>query len=156
MTCAAVPNAQMGTWRCSNLYLPFHSLLEVMIYPGSLGTGSDGAFRCQCSGDSAVCPSAVWQRQLIRSVIRVLAVITCTGSACSVLGAHEQVMDSPTCLPLFHLVQGVGWSVNEHTGKQGKAWCNIRGMLKESDKDVHAADWLDVHYWPLDMEDLLM
>lgn len=29
-------------------------------------------------------------------------------------------------------------------------------MLKESDKDVHAADWLDVHYWPLDMEDLLM
>lgn len=146
----------MGMWRGSNLYLPCHSLLGVRIYPGSLGTGSCGAFRCQCSGDSVAFPSTAWQRQLIRSVIRVLAVITCTGSACSVLGTHKQFMVSPTCLPLFHLVQGIGWSVNEHTGKQWKAWCNIRGMLKKSDKGMHAADWLNVHYWLLDMKNLLM
>lgn len=97
VTCADVPNAYMGTWRGTNLYLPFHSLLGVRMYPGHLSTGLDGAFRCQCSGDSVVCPSAVWQRQLIRSVIRVLAVIMCTGSACSVVGTQEQVMASPTC-----------------------------------------------------------
>lgn len=31
----------------------------------------------------------------------------------------------------------------------------IKGMLWKSDKDMHAADWLDLHYQMLDMKNFL-
>lgn len=37
---------------------------------------------------------------------------------------------------------------------KGELHAKIRGMLKKSDKDMHAADWLDLHYWMLDMKNL--